>query len=170
MWVFDATPLIYLAKVDELQLASHLDGGCYIPEPIHDEVVTTGLAEGYPDARRIEQCIDDGTFEVVPVDETPLVDRLRQNPNISDADVAVLACVSSHDATAVMDEAAGRRVADVEGIETRGTAYLVLRCAKRDSISVSEARETIDAMIDAGWYCSPDLYSKLVRKLETFGD
>ncbi|MEY7852143.1 DUF3368 domain-containing protein [Natrarchaeobius sp. A-rgal3] len=168
MWVFDATPLIYLATVERLRLVSRLDGPCRIPEPVHSEVVTAGLEEGYPDARRIEQCIDDGIFEVVSVDESSLVDRLQRNPNVSDADVAVLACAASFDATAVMDEATGRLVADVEGIETRGTAYLVLRCTKRGAIPVSEARETIDAMIEAGWYCSPDLYSKLVRKLESF--
>lgn len=168
MWVFDATPLIYLAKVGQLELASHLEGRCRIPEPVYDEVVTAGLEEGHADARRIERCIDDGIFDVVSVDETLLRDRLRRNPNVSDADVAVLACAASLDATALMDEAAGRRVADVEGIETRGTAYLVLLCAKRGAISVSEARETIDAMIDAGWHCAPELYSKVVRKLETF--
>ncbi|OAQ53080.1 hypothetical protein HTG_09620 [Natrinema mahii] len=170
MLVFDATPLIYLAKVEQLRLASKLDRRCRIPEPVHDEVVTAGLEDEYPDARRIEQCIEDGIFDVVSVEETPLANRLQRNPNVSDADVAVLVCAAARDATVVMDEAAGRRVADVEGIETRGTAYLVLLCAKRDAISVSEARETIDAMIDAGWYCSPALYSKLVRKLETFAE
>ena len=168
MWVFDATPLIYLAKIEQLQLASQLDGRCRIPELVYDEAVTDGLEEGYPDARRIERHVDDGTFDVISVDETPLMERLQRNPNVSDADVAVLSCAASLDATAVMDEATGRRVADVEGIETRGTGYLVLLCAKRGTLSISEAHETIDAMIEAGWYCSPDLYSKLVRKLESF--
>lgn len=170
MWVFDATPLIYLAKVDQLQLASHLDRRCVVPEVVYDETVATGLERGYPDARRIEQCVDDGIFDVVSVDDTSLVNRLARNPNLSDADVAVLAFAASVDATAVMDETTGRRVAAVEGIEARGTAYLVIRCAKRGAISTPDARETIDAMIDAGWYCAPDLYAKLVRKLEAFED
>ncbi|MFC4440312.1 MULTISPECIES: DUF3368 domain-containing protein [Natrialbaceae] len=168
MWVFDATPLIYLAKVDQLHLVSNLNGQCYLPQQIHSEVVTTGLEEGYTDARRIEQCIDAGLFEVISVDDSPLVARLQQNPNLSDADVAVLGCAASLDAVAVMDEAYGRTAAEIEGIETRGTAYLVLLCAKRGHITVSEARETIDSMIEEGWYCAPDLYTKLVRKLESF--
>lgn len=168
MWVFDATPLIYLAKAEKLRLASTLDDRRCIPKPVFEEVVTTGLEAGYPDARRIEQSIDDGVFDVVPVDAPQLTERLQQNPNVSDVDVAVLACAASRDAVAVMDDAAGRRVADVEGIETRGTAYLVLLCAKRGHISPRAARETIDAMIDAGWYCAPDLYTKIVRKLESF--
>ncbi|UTF55575.1 DUF3368 domain-containing protein [Natronosalvus rutilus] len=168
MWVFDATPLIYLAKVNQLQLVSTLEGQCYLPQQIHSEVVTIGLEEGYTDARRIEQCTDTGLFEVISVDDSQLVARLQQNPNVSDADVAVLGCAASRDAIAVMDEAYGRTAAEIEGIETRGTAYIVLLCAKQGHITVSEGRETIDSMIEEGWYCAPDLYTKLVRKLESF--
>jgi len=50
MWVFDATPLIYLAKVDRIELVCHLDGTCYIPQEIYSEVVVTGLESGYPDS------------------------------------------------------------------------------------------------------------------------
>ncbi|ELY96190.1 hypothetical protein C483_00150 [Natrialba hulunbeirensis JCM 10989] len=168
MWVFDATPLIYLAKVNQLQLVSNLDAQCYIPQQVHSEVVTTGLEEGYTDARRIEQCIDSGLLEVVSVDDSQLVGQLQQNPNMSDPDVAALGCAASRDAIAVMDEAYRRTAAEIEGIETRGTAYIVLLCAKQGDISVSKAREIIDSMIEAGWYCAPNLYTKLVRKLEAF--
>ncbi|WP_440763765.1 DUF3368 domain-containing protein [Natronorubrum sp. DTA7] len=168
MWVFDSTPLIYLAKADRLALVSKFDDQCWIPERVYAEVVTDGLEAGYADARRIERCVDEGIFESVTAEETPLTARLRQNPNLSPADVAVLACADTCDAIAVMDEAAGRTAAEVEEIETRGTAYIVLLCAKEGTISVSEARETIDSMIDAGWYCAPDLYARLVQKLESF--
>jgi len=168
MWVFDATPLIYLAKVDHLQLVSNLEGQCYLPQQVHSEVVTIGLEKGYTDARRIEQCIDAGLFEVSSVDDSQLVSRLQQNPNVSDADVAVLGCAAPRDAIAVMDKAYGRTAAEIEGIETRGTAYIVLLCAKQEDISVSKAREIIDSMIKEGWYCAPDLYTQLVRKLEAF--
>lgn len=168
MWVFDATPLIYLAKVDQLRLVSNLEGQCYIPQGIHTEVVTTGLEAGYTDARRIQQCIEAGLFEVITADDSQLTSRLQQNPNLSDADIAVLECAESLEAIAVMDEAYGRTTAGVEGIETRGTAYIVLLCVKQGYITVPEARETIDSMLEAGWYCAPDLYTKLVRKLEAF--
>lgn len=168
MWVFDATPLIYLAKVEQLRLVSALDGHCYIPQQIHSEVVSRGLAEGYPDARRVEQCIDAGYFDVISTPESSLVTRLQQHPQLSDADIAVLACADAHDSVAVMDETHGRTVAEVEGIDTRGTAYIVLLCAKMGELTVSDARDTIDSLVAEGWYCSPDLYTKIVRKLESF--
>lgn len=62
-----------------------------------------------------------------------------------------------------MDEAAGREAAAVEEIDARGTAYLVCPLAKRGDVGVERARETIHELVDAGWYCAPDLYAQIVR-------
>ena len=170
MWVFDATPLIYLAKVDRLALVQHLEASCVLPERVYEEVVETGLEQGYPDARRIERSVDADRFDIVSVETTPLLSRLQDNSNLSDADVAVLACADAHDGVAVMDETYGRDVAAAEGITTRGTAYLVLKLASEGAISVDDARTVIDTMIDEGWYCAPDVYAKIVQKLESLTD
>ena len=170
MWVFDATPLIYLAKVDRLALVQHLEASCVLPERVYEEVVETGLEQGYPDARRIERSVDADRFDIVSVETTSLLSRLQDNSNLSDADVAVLACADAHDGVAVMDETYGRDVAAAEGITTRGTAYLVLKLASEGTLSVDDARTVIDAMIDKGWYCAPDVYAKIVQKLESLAD
>jgi len=66
-----------------------------------------------------------------------------------------------------MDEAYGRDVASTEGIDTRGTAYLVLLLVKRGALDPETAREAIDAMLEAGWYCAPDVYVGIVRRLDS---
>ena len=170
MWVFDATPLIYLAKVDRLALVQQLDVSCVIPERVYEEVVETGLEQGYPDARRIERGVDADRFVIESVETTPLLSRLQENNDLSDADTAVLAFADAHDGVAVMDETYGRDVAAAEGITTRGTAYLVLKLASENTISVDEARSVIDAMVDEGWYCAPDIYAKIVQKLDSTTD
>jgi predicted nucleic acid-binding protein len=170
MWVFDATPLIYLAKVDRLELVQHLEESCVIPELVYEEVVATGLEAGYPDARRIERSVDNELFDIVSVTTTPLFSRLQTNDNLSSADAAVLAYADKCDGIAVMDETYGRDVAATEGITTRGTAYLVLKPAKQGVIDPEDARSVIDAMIDDGWYCATDVYTKIVRKLESFSE
>ncbi|MBP1922156.1 putative nucleic acid-binding protein [Halorubrum alkaliphilum] len=169
-WVLDATPLIYLAKAEQLDIIETLDEPRVVPKAVHHEVVTAGVERGYDDARRIERAVEADLLDIVTVDldESAVADRLQRHPGLSDADVAVLACADARDAVAVMDESAGRSAAEVEGIETRGTAYLVLSAVKRGAMTPERGRETIDAMIDAGWYVAPDLYTKLVRKLESF--
>jgi predicted nucleic acid-binding protein len=170
MWIFDATPLIYLAKIDRLALVQHFEASCVLPERVYEEVVETGLEQGYPDARRIERSVDADRFDIMSVETTPLLTRLQDNSNLSDADVAVLACADAHDGVAVMDETYGRDVAAAEGITTRGTAYLVLKLASEGTLSVDDARTVIDAMIDEGWYCAPAVYAKIIQKLESLAD
>lgn len=167
MFVFDATPLIYLASVDRSALVEHFGGPRVVPERVHEAVVAVGIDEGHPDARRIERRVDDGTFDVRSADDCNAYERLAGNPNLSAADAAVLALADEHDGTAVVDEQHGRDVAAVEDIETRGTAYLVLSIAQPGAITTEEARAAIDGMIDAGWYCAPDLYTRIVRRLES---
>lgn len=166
MCVFDATPLIYLAKAKRLRLVDDLSVDCCLPERMFDKVVTKGIEGGHADARRIERAIDAETLAVLSAPESDLFERLQRNQHLSEADAAVLALADEHDGTAVMDEGYGRAVADSEGVPTRATAYLVLRLLEDDAIGTEEARETIDAMIDAGWYCAPDLYAKLRRRID----
>ncbi|WP_241897933.1 MULTISPECIES: DUF3368 domain-containing protein [Halorubrum] len=93
---------------------------------------------------------------------------MGRHPGLSDADVAVLTCADARDAVAVMDESAERSAAEVEGVETRGTAYLVLAAVKDGQLSKAEGCDAIDAMIDHGWYVAPDVYTRVVGKLESF--
>lgn len=168
MYVFDATPLIYLAKATQLDSLAALSPTCSVPESVYEEVVTVGMEQGHADARRIERAVENGVLDVVAVAETETNTRLRRNQNLSHADAAMLAHAETHDATAVMDDTYGRAVADAEGIPTRGTAYIVLQLLKADRLSADEARMTINDMMAAGWYCAPDLYAKIQQKINEF--
>ena len=72
MWVFGATPLIYLAKAERLAFLSDLEEQRLIPELVCNEVVSTGIEKEYPDARRIERLTEDGVFRVVSDPETDI--------------------------------------------------------------------------------------------------
>lgn len=166
MYVFDATPLIYLGTADRLGLLEAVSRDCVTPRRVYREVVTEGLAGGHADARRVEQAIESEHLDIVEAPATERFDRLADLPQLSVADAAVLAIAGSAEATAVMDETAGRRVAAVEGIETRGTAFVVLSLLRDGAIRRETAHETIVEMLDAGWYCSPDLYARIRERID----
>lgn len=163
MLVLDATPLIYLATVDRLDVLDSLDEACVVPQPVYDEVVTEGLEAGHVDPRRVEQAVESGTLSVRPAPETEFADRLSENPNLTEADVTVIALAASEDGVAVMDERYGRATADTEGVETSGTAAILGEAVHAGQLTGEEAIDVLDAMIDAGWYCSTDLYTRIVR-------
>lgn len=164
--VFDATPLIYLGKAARLDVLSNLERELVVPARVYREVVGDGMKRGYADPERINKRLRDGLFEQRVVEDGERFERLVQNTALSPADVAVLLLADERDGTAIVDEQHGRDIADVEGIETRGTAYLPLSLVERGALEADEGRETIDAMLDAGWHCAPDLYAKILRKLD----
>lgn len=166
MLIFDATPLIYLAKAETIGELAELEQEKLIPEKVYQEVVVEGRKNGEPDAEWIAQLVDKGVFDTETV-ENNQIDRSTEF--LSQADISVLELTKTKDGTAIMDEEYGRNIAEVENIETHGTAFLVLRLLKKDVISSEEAQNTIDSMIDEGWYCSTDLYKEIVNKIEELG-
>lgn len=166
MAVLDATPLIYLASIDRLALCDELATPPVTPEPVYEEVVTTGIEAGYPDARRIERVVEEGVVAVVETPETRLFERLGGNSRLSEADAAVLAAAADRSEPAIVDDRYARVIADAEGIETRGTTYVVLRSLREGVIDADDARTAIDGMVEAGWYCGTDLYARILRKIE----
>jgi len=160
VYVLDATPLIYLAKAESLDVFDSFE--VVTTEGVHEEVVVDGKEAEAPDARRVERY--EVSVQEAPNDET--YRRLSNSGKLSDVDAEVLALANSEDATAVMDEKRGRTVAKVEGINVRGTAFLLLRSVKNGEKTAEEAREILDEMVDAGWYCSTSFYAGILDKLD----
>ena len=129
---------LYRPQAGRLHPLGELDAGVCTPKPVDDEVVTHGTDEGYPDARRIESVVEDGSIGVEPVEETDTLEWLRDDGAFSDADAAGLALPKRHDGTAVIGDGATVGVVDDGGIPTPGTVFIVLRCLRDDPIGPDE--------------------------------
>lgn len=168
MLVLDATPLIYLAKAGVLGELEQLDERLVIPQAVYEEVVLRGRETGEPDAQVIARLVENGMFEVQDTEDGDVYRELLEDPHLSEADRAVLSLADVENGVAVADEEHARSVADVVGVETRGTLYLLFRLLKQGTMDADAVRETVDRMVDAGWYCSTDLYAKILRQLEEY--
>jgi predicted nucleic acid-binding protein len=167
-YVFDASPLVVLATAEHLDLLGTFER-CLTTERVREEVVDAGRDAGYADANRIARAIEDGRLDVWAV-EGDHFETVAAVDGLSTADASVLALAAEVDGTAVVDEAIGRDVADAEGIDARGTAYLVLSLVRDGTLTTAEGRDIVDDMVAAGWYCSTDLYRRIQRMLNDFDD
>ncbi|MCJ7479084.1 MAG: DUF3368 domain-containing protein [Candidatus Nanohaloarchaeota archaeon QJJ-7] len=165
MLVLDATPLIYLAKAGVLQKLESLEEDLIVPNEVYDEVVIKGKEAGEADALLIENLAEAEVIEVREVKGGEFYQKLESDRYLSDADRQVLS-IAEESGISVVDEEHARSVADMEGVENRGTVYLLFRLLDLGVMDAGEARETLESMIEAGWYCSTDLYSKILRELE----
>lgn len=166
MFVFDASPLIVLASANRLSFLESFDEALVVPERVREEVVDAGIEGEHADARRSKAAIEDGLLTVQQVEQTDLFGELADLDGLSEADAAVIAHAAVNDAIAVMDETFGRSVADTEGVETRGTAFLVVSQVADGPLSATEGKAIVDDIVEAGWYCSTDLYRKVIARLD----
>ncbi len=159
--IFDSTPLIHLGRARLLEKLKHLNTRNYLPKAVYQEVVELGKDSGKEDALYVEALMKEGLFEVIEIKPS-----LKLPAILSPADQEVLSLAREKKGTAVMDEEAGRKVAEILGIKTMGSIGLLFAFFNHKIIPVADAKKIIDGLIDDGWYCSPPLYSLIMGRLE----
>lgn len=156
--VFDATPLIFLARIGLLEESLKLFSTCLIGETVKEEVVDTGRTVGAPETAELESLIAKGHLVIERAPRTPLGGRLEANSRLSRGDRDSLVLASERTARLMADDAAMRSVASQLGLRLGGTLYILHRLTDRRILAPAEAVDALDQLVDAGWYCSARLY------------
>ena len=164
-FVFDATPLIYLAKADAMEYLARLPNPFLVSPRVIHEVVEEGKRKGAPEVLTVERLVAMGRFHVHQVQSRKLLARLRENARLSEADRESLALAAERRARIVADEEALRSTARVLGIKTGGSLFLVRLLVDEDIVSRPQAVDVVDRMIAQGWFCSPGLYRSFVSSV-----
>src|SRR5574341_1698948 len=89
--VFDATPLIYLGKVNLIEKVKHFPEEKYTTKSVYREVVEEGTKIGTPEVFMIEALVSSGEIQINNPANKHYINHLRENPKIHEADIDVLA-------------------------------------------------------------------------------
>jgi predicted nucleic acid-binding protein len=163
--IFDATPLIYLGKVNLIEKVKHFPEDKYTTKSVYREVVEEGKKSGRPEVFMIEGLIKSGIIKVKIPANKQYIKHLRENPKIHEGDTDVLALASELNGIALMDDEEARGMAEIEGIEHHGTIYLLLRMMKMKLVTKEEALAGLNEMIRLGWRCSTELYAEILMAI-----
>ena len=166
IFVFDSTPLIYLAKAGILPKLAGLRMKLVIPKAVYEEVVVDGRRRGKQDALVVEKLVSDEAFAVADARGKELVKRLLSNPGLSKADAETLALARELKAVAVVDESLCRSVAGFEGIGFHGSVFVLFLLQKKKIISKADLKAAINSMVGSGWRCSTELYAAILTEIE----
>ncbi|MEK6951075.1 MAG: DUF3368 domain-containing protein [Nanoarchaeota archaeon] len=163
IYIFDSTLLIYLGKVRLLEKIKGLSARNLIPASVYEEVVEKGKKLGEADAFYVQKLVEERIFEVhlAPKRNYPFL----ENTALDQADKDVLTIAQEFGARAIMDDENARTVAEIVGIPKGGSLFLIFTLVRRKMITAQEARKSIEAMIEAGWYCSIAQYAFIVKEL-----
>jgi len=163
--ISNASPLIYLAKVNRLHLLKDLFEKIIIPMEVYDEVVTRGLKDSFSDARIVENAVKNGWIEVVKLSES-----IRKNEinfkGLDYGEIAVLKLAGTYSNSLVLiDDASARKIAESLGYNVKGTLYVILLAVRKKIISKKIAHEIINRLISSGFRISIELYLKVIESL-----
>ncbi len=158
--IIDASPLIYLAKLDALDVFS-LDDPAAISEGVRKEVLLPQAAYRYPEIVRIDDSVRKGRLEVVLLDkaEQDAVDALsRQVPGLGRGELETITVARARGWSAAIADVRACRVARTHGVSVVGMAELLfarttdgarLACRIRGLARLVNMRiETLEQLLD----------------------
>jgi predicted nucleic acid-binding protein len=159
--VADATVLIFLGKLDKLDRLPERYDTVHIPETVHEEVVVAGKRIGARDAALAEEAVEDGWLVVESVDINPAVERF----DLEAGETAALSLALDRDADCLLaDEEAVREVARLLDLEPRGTLSVLFDELRSGDATFDEFVESLERLIDEGFYLDESVYLQAIRK------
>jgi len=155
LWVVDASPLIFLAKLERLDLLRQAAGSVCLPQAVADEI------RAKPDmaTQLLEQPLQTW-IEVRVVDNRMAVDLLLAELDLGEAEVIVLAKILNAEYV-VMDDLDARRFARRVGLRPIGTLGLLLAARLRGEIPSLQAE--IQRLEKFGFRASSALKAQILR-------
>jgi predicted nucleic acid-binding protein len=155
-WVVDTSPLIFLAKLNRLDLLRRSADELLVPTAVIEEVRAS------PDdaSRKIEDALASWLREE-KVKGRQVVDVLLADLDFGEAEVIALAHETSAERI-VMDDLDGRRFARRLKLEPIGTLGLLLAARLRGELS--SLREEIERLERQGFRASPSLVAAVLRE------
>jgi predicted nucleic acid-binding protein len=154
--VVNASPLIFLARIERLDLLTSLAKPLVVPAAVIREIQAGSDRDGAADQIR-------DLTSILRVDDRPLPDRIRVW-DLGAGESQVLAHgLERPGSEVVLDDLAARRCARSLGLPMIGTLGIVLLCRHRSIISA--ARPIIQALCDAGLRLKPSLIAEALAKV-----
>ena len=150
--ISNSTPLIALAKINQLQLLKEYFGDVLIPEEVYDEVVRRG--SGLAGASEIAAC---DWITRAQVTNRLAVDALCISLDRGEAEAIVLA--SEKNGLLIIDDGEGRKAARQLGLKITGTIGILLLASKERKLDL---RSALDDLKAAGFHLSNKEYDRIL--------
>ncbi len=164
--IFDSTPLIYLTRVGLVRLFEVIPAKKFVARSVFREVVESGRAKGLADALALETLFDAKTIKIIEPSKKGVLRMFTSISGLDEADAETLATAKEQGYRAVLDDLLARKVARTYGIDFVGTPYLLMIATNSRILTKKKATKAVDAMIEAGWRCGPELYREILRMIE----
>ena len=155
--VSNSSPIIHLAKIDQLDLLPDFFGELIIPPAVYEECTTDGM--GRPEVTRIKQA---SWLRVVQVANQNLVKLLNAEIDRGEAEAIALA-LETQASLILLDDSDAREKARLYHLKMTGLLGILLRARK--SGKIVSLSKMLDALRSTGFWLSARLTDRLLREV-----
>ncbi len=156
--VCDTSPLIWLGKVNKLDLLRHLFGCVLVPETVRLEAVSGESA----DALLIREAIREGWISVEAVGGD--YGELLEVSGVHRGEAEAILLARRLDALFLVDDKEASAVARMFGISCHGTLVVLLSGLSIGLLGLDEFVMCVDEMIGLGFRLSIEVYQRVLRE------
>jgi predicted nucleic acid-binding protein len=158
--VANATPLIALSLIGELDLLPRIFDEILVPSAVYDEIVVKGA--GRPGSEAVSVA---AWLQVQSPKATSSLDPLLLGLDSGELETLLLAKEVQAD-WVLIDERLGRRVARAMGLEPKGTVGILLTAFVASLVSKERALKAVHTLVENGIRISPDVIAWFEAKLD----
>jgi len=166
--VSNATPLIYLAKMDKLNLLVELFEAIQIAPEVKKECVDRGKQRHYGDAEIIDRYIREGKIKIHSL-STKTLKKSEELADLFQIDKgeaqSIILAKEKEETQILIDQTHARKAAKFMGLTPRGTLYVLLKLVDRNIISKNEAIKLLNDLINSNFFVSVRIYQKVLEAL-----
>ena len=161
--ITDSSLLIYLAKMNKLEILEKLYGPIYITEEIYNETVKEGLLIDALDAKIILEAKEKGMIKIISLNKEhlELSKKLRNIYKLGygESDAIALA-LQEKKKEVLIDDGGGRKVCKMYNLQPKGTLGVILESYKRNILNEQEVKEIIKELIKSKFWIGGQLINE----------
>ena len=158
--VSNATPLIYLAKADQLSLLHGMFETVFIPDAVYREVVTQGKNKGENDAFRVERAVKEGWIVVKKVQKLFNIEL-----SIHPGEVEVISLARELAIKVVlMDDTKARIAAELADLKPKGTLWLLINAVREKILDFDRFLIALEDIVKSGFYLKEEVLLRAIQQ------
>lgn len=160
MIVVDAAPIIYLSRINRLDLLRKLYTRVLLPQGVWDEVVTE--ARGRPGASEVENGAREGWIRT----EKIVVARSLEAEGAVGADLEVVALAKKMKIAMLTNDRSLAIIARTHGVEVKWLTQAIIEGVRKKIITTSEARMLLRDMVRTGLRIRSEVLAEVIHQIE----
>lgn len=161
MIISNSTPLIYLSKLNRLDLIEKVYKNIIIPEAVFREVVLKGKELNQKETIIIEEFINKGTIEIKQIEEIK-----KEIGSIDPGEAeAISLCLKLNIKDILIDDKEAYELCRLLKINPIRTTAFLLMCANKKLISKEEFKEILVNLIKEGYFIDANVFQYLIDRV-----